>query len=210
MGNAVEKGPDIKVQNPVLAPAALSGHGQRVMGRTPGTVTITVTVEDRLQLLLQQHRRCGLRHPVGRVGHAEDPDPRSMVLRYLHRPHRPRHVASRGHPIPQLIEVVPHIVVEPGDADGVHARRPVVGPDLLPRLKDEAFGDLKRLHFRLRSHRRLLPLRVDLRLTVVCPAPWLQPHYRAFIATTSRPAPLPRIGTLPLTVLAAWGPPFRW
>ena len=27
--------------------------------------------------------------------------------------------------------------------------------------------------------------------------------------TTSRPAPVPRVGTLPLTVFAAWGPPSR-
>ena len=37
----------------------------------------------------------------------------------------------------------------------------------------------------------------------------LQPHYRTFTATTSRPAPVPRLGTLPLTVRAACGPPSR-
>src|SRR5436189_5724872 len=31
------------------------------------------------------------------------------------------------------------------------------------------------------------------------PPPSLQPHYRAFTTTTRRSAPLPRIGTLPLT-----------
>jgi hypothetical protein len=41
------------------------------------------------------------------------------------------------------------------------------------------------------------------------PPPSLQPHYRAFPATTRRSAPLPRIGTLPLTVSAAWGSPLR-
>ena len=44
-------------------------------------------------------------------------------------------------------------------------------------------------------------------MTLVCPAPWLQPHYRAFLATTGRPAPVPRLGTLPLAVSAARGPP---
>ena len=39
--------------------------------------------------------------------------------------------------------------------------------------------------------------------------PSLQPHYRAFTATTSRSAPVPRIGTLPLAVSAPWGPPSR-
>ncbi len=31
---------------------------------------------------------------------------------------------------------------------------------------------------------------------LACPAPWLRPHYRAFIATTSWSASVPRIGTL--------------
>jgi hypothetical protein len=38
--------------------------------------------------------------------------------------------------------------------------------------------------------------------------PSLHPHYRGFTATR-RSAPLPRIGTLPLAVSAAWGPPSR-
>src|SRR4051794_7044971 len=29
-----------------------------------------------------------------------------MVFRYLHRPHRTREIASRTHPIPQLVEVI--------------------------------------------------------------------------------------------------------
>ena len=81
--------------------------------------------------------------------------------------------------------------------------------DLQPRPEHKAFVNLKRLHHRLRSDRRLLPRRVDRQLTVDCPTPWLQPHYRAFIATTSRSAPVPRIGTLPLTVFAACGSPSR-
>src|SRR3954471_24684465 len=80
-----------------------------------------------------------------------------MVFRYLHRPHRSREIASRTHPIPQLVEVIRLRHREPFDADRVHTRRPTVGPDLLPRPIDEAFVDLKRLHLRLRSHPRLLP-----------------------------------------------------
>jgi len=44
---------------------------------------------------------------------------------------------------------------------------------------------------------------------LTCPTPSLQSHYKTFITTTSRPAPVPRIGTLPLTVIAACGPPSR-
>jgi hypothetical protein len=207
MRNAVEEGPDVKVNHPVLFPAAPSGDGQRVMGVAPRAIAVTVRVEDRLQPGFQQHRCRGLGHPVRRVRHAEDPDPQPMILRYLHRPHRSREVASRGHPIPQQVKVVPLPRRELGDADSVHARRPVVGPDLLPRLKHQALGDLKRFHLRLGSRPRLLPRRVGLGLTLVCPAPSLRPHYRTLTATTSQSAPVPRIGTLPLTAAAGWGPP---
>ncbi len=44
---------------------------------------------------------------------------------------------------------------------------------------------------------------------LACPAPSLQPHYRTFVTTAGRSAPVPRIGTLPLAVSAAWGPPLR-
>jgi hypothetical protein len=40
---------------------------------------------------------------------------------------------------------------------------------------------------------------VDLKVSQDDPSPSLQPHYRAFIATTRRSAPVPRITTLPLT-----------
>ena len=179
------------------------------MGAAPRTIAVTVRVEDRLQPGFQQHCCRGLGHPVGRVRHSEHPDPPPMILRYLHRPHRSREVASRGHPIPQQVEVVPLALRELGDADGVHARRPVVGPDLLPRLKHQALGNLKRLHLRLGSGPRLLPRRVGLSLTLVCPAPSLRPHYRTLTATTSRSAPVPRIGTLPHPATTDWGSPSR-
>jgi len=68
MRNGIEKGPDIKIQHPVLAPAPATAYGQRIMGATPRTVAVAIAVEDRLQLLLQQHRRRSLRHPVARIG----------------------------------------------------------------------------------------------------------------------------------------------
>src|SRR5450755_4289697 len=132
-----------------------------------------------------------------------------MILRYLHRPHQPREITPRRHPVPQPVEVVSLPLAELGDTHGIHARRTLIGPDLLPRPIDQALIDLKRLHLRLGSSRQLLPDRVGHRLTLVCPAPWPQDHYSPFIATTSRPAPVPRLGTLPLAVSAARGSPFR-
>ena len=132
-----------------------------------------------------------------------------MILRYLHAPHRPREIAPRAHPVPQLEEIVPQLPCEQADANRVHTRRPVIGPDLLPRPVNEALTDLRRLHLRLGSLPRLLPLRVGPGMTLACTAPSLQPHYRTFTATTGRPAPVPRPGTLPLAVSAARGPPSR-
>src|ERR1700733_12973180 len=209
MRNGVEEGPDVKVQHPVLRPAPAAAHGQRVMGAAPGTVAVTVAVEDRLQFSLQQHRRRSLRHPVSRVRHAEQTHALPVILRYLHAPHRPREIASRRHPVPQLVEVVPPLLFEQAGADRVHARRPVIGPDLLPRLVNQALVDLKRLHPGPGPGPWLLPLRVGHGLALVCTAPWLQSHYRTFLATTGRPAPVPRLGTLPPAVLTACGPPSR-
>src|SRR5437773_1360654 len=209
MRNGVEKGADVDVQYPVVRPAPATACGQRVVGASPRTVAVAVPVENRLQLLLQQHRRRSLRHPVGRIGHPEQTHTCPMILRYLHAPHRSREVAPRAHPVPQLVQVAPQLLFEQADADGVHARRPVIGPDLLPRLHDEALIDLKRLHLGPGPVPGLLPLRVGPGLTLVCTAPSLQPHYRTFLTTTSRPAPVPRAGPLPLPVPAACRPPSR-
>jgi len=69
-----------------------------------------------------------------------------MILRYFHRTHRSGKVAASAHPIPQLIEIVLLIAAELVDADCIHTRRTVIGPDFLPRLENEALVDLKRLH----------------------------------------------------------------
>src|SRR4051812_31406991 len=174
------------------------------MGTAPRTVTVTVGMEDRLQPLFQQHRCRGLGHPVRRIRHAEDPDPRPMILRYLHRPHRPGEVAARRHPVPQPVEVVPLPRCELGDTDSVHARRTLVRPDLLPRPIYQALGDPKRPRCRLGPRPRPLPRRVGFGVTLICPAPSPRPHSKALTATTSRSAPVPRLGTLPLPVATAW------
>ena len=210
MTNAVEEGPDIEIEHPVLVPTTLASHGQRVMGASPRPVSVAVGMEDRLKLLFQQHRCRGLSHPVCHIRHTENPDPGPVILRYLNRSHRPREVAPRGHPIPQLVEVVHLVGREIVDAHSVHARRSAVRSDLLPRLENETLRNFKRLQLLLlRSICRFLPRGVDLQTTLNCPAPSLRPHYRALTATTGRSAPVPRIGTLALAVSAACGSPSR-
>ena len=95
-----------------------------------------------------------------------------MILRYLNRSHRPREVAPRGHPIPQLVEVVHLVGCEIVDAHSVHARRCTVRSDLLPRLEHETLPNFKRPQLLLlRSICRFLPRTVDLQTTLNCPAP---------------------------------------
>ena len=200
--------------NPVLSPAALPGHGQRVVGTSPRTIAVTVGMEDRFQLLFQQHRCCGLGHPVRRVRHAEHPDPRPMIFRYLHRPHRPREVAPRsssgstacrGCPSPRAANSVmltastpgaplfartfSHASIIPGAWRSQTTSPSACGPSSAPPPQGWRRGDL------------------------ACPAPSLRPHYRAFTATTSRSAPVPRsvlcpsrfrpLGVLPLATSGA-------
>jgi hypothetical protein len=57
------------------------------------------------------------------------------------------------------------------------------------------------------SATELLPLPVGSETRLNNAAPSVQPHYRAFIPTTSRSAPVLRIGTLILADSAAWIPP---
>ena len=73
MGNAVEEGPDIEIEHPVLVPTTLASHGQRVVGASPRPVSVAVGVEDRLKLLFQQHRCRGLSHPVCHIRQHREP-----------------------------------------------------------------------------------------------------------------------------------------
>ena len=148
--------------------------------------------------------------PVSRIGHAGQAHAFPMIFRYLHAPHRTREIAPRGHPVPQLVQVVPPPLLEQACAYRVHARRPVVGPDLLPRLVNQALVNLKRLHLRLGPGPRLLPLagwpRADPGLHgPFAPAPLQDLHRDHGLSPPLRPA----LGTLPLAVSAARGPPSR-
>ena len=138
----------------------------------PGRYPVAVGAQDRLKLLFPQHRGRGLSHPVCHIRHTQNPDPGPMILRYLNRSHRPREIAPRRHPIPQLVEVVHLVGREIVDAHSVHARRSTVRSDLLPRLENETLRNFKRLQLLLlRSICRFLPRRVGLQTTVNCPAP---------------------------------------
>jgi hypothetical protein len=180
------------------------------MGAAPRTVPVAVPVEHRLQFLLQQHRRRSLRHPVARISHAGQARALPMIFRY---PPRPAPAPGHSSPSSSCPRSLNRLSLTcPANRPMPTASTP--GAPLLartfsPRLHDEALIDLKRLHLRLGPGPGLLPFRVGPGLTLVCTAPSLRPHYRTFPATTSRPAPVPRTGTLPLAARAARGPPAR-
>ena len=75
MANAVEEGPDIEIEHPVLVPATLASHGQRVVGASPRPVPVAVGMEDRLKLLFQQHRLPRSEPP----GLPHSPTPRTLT-----------------------------------------------------------------------------------------------------------------------------------
>ncbi len=62
------KRPDIKINDPVVPPAAFPAPGHRVQCRPPRAVTIGIGVEDRLHQPLQIHGHHRLRDPVSHSG----------------------------------------------------------------------------------------------------------------------------------------------
>jgi hypothetical protein len=109
-------------------------------------------LHQRLQMHLDDH----LRHAVADRGNSQRPRTPAR-FRDLHKPHRRWEVASRGHPIPDLVEVTLQVRLERLDRLPVHPGRSVVRLDLLIRFPDDLFGN----HVRLRFRHRFLPSLVD-------------------------------------------------
>src|SRR6201981_2941328 len=103
--------------------------------------------------------------------------------------------------MPELVEVTRQVALELRNRLSIHASRSLVGLHTLEGLPDFLLRDLERLCL---VH-GLLPFPVGQWPRPNNAAPSLQPHYRAFDATTGCSAPAPRFGTLALTVGAACG-----
>src|SRR5262249_18284157 len=107
----------------------------------------------------------------------------------------------------ELVEVARKVGLELHNRLPVYASRPLVGLHTLEGFPDFPFGDLERLCL---VH-GLLPFPVGQWPRPNNAAPSLQPHYRAFVATTSCSAPGPPSSVLSpsrLEPLAAC--PFTW
>ena len=168
-------------------------------------------MEQPLHPRLQHHRHRRLRHPICDRRHAEDPLSPPARLRYRHRPHRRREVAARGHPVPDLVQVVPQILLELLNRAAIHARRALVDLDPLERVPHEPLRNHKRFLLRLRFAHSIPPghVRLPEQADLDGPAPSLGLRYRGFVATTSQSECEPRNGTQRLTVSAACRAPSR-
>jgi len=154
----VEEPLDIQIDDPVVLPAPLPTHPDRVQRRLSRPVAIGVLVEPGLHQRLQELGHHRLRDPVSDRRHAEHPNPRAVRLGDLDRQHRRRKPGPRAHPIPDLEEVVPQVSLELLDLLLIHPRRALVGLHLPPRLPHQQLGNVKRLVLRLgRVHLRFLP-----------------------------------------------------
>ena len=156
-------------------------------------------MEDRLQDRLQISPDHLLGAAIGDRWNPKRSFANTPGLRDHHPSHRRRKVAPRGQPVPQLVEVVREINLEVRDRLPIYSSRSLVGPHLLEGFPDFSLRYIERLCL----SSKLLPLPVGSEPRLNNAAPLVQPHYRTFIPTTSRSAPVLRIGTLILADLAA-------
>src|SRR5215471_2502846 len=156
MIDAVEEFLDVQINHPVLLPAASPARPHRIQRGPLRPVTIGVGMEFWFHSFLQLHGYHCLRNSVRDGRHAEDPHP-AMRFRYLHRQHRGREVAPRGHPIPYPVEIVPQIRLEVFDRAPVHARRSLIGFDSLVCLPHEPLRNTEGLLLRLRLAHSIPP-----------------------------------------------------
>ena len=208
--HAVEELLDVQIDHPVVSSNTAPGMPHRVQRRPSRPVAVGVRMEDRLDLRLQPAGHHRLRDPSATVGTPRISDPAAMRLRYLHRPHRRRKVAPRGHPIPDLVQIVLQIRLELLQRAPVHPGAPLLAltfsdtPPTPPTSKYQTAclttsARPSRLlpDDRLRLIERTQPqMTRPLRSTPTASS-------RGFTATTSRSASAPRDGTHSLTVSAA-------
>ena len=116
-------------------------------------------MEHLLHFRLQCHDRHRLRHPVDHARNAENP--RAALLGYLYRADRTGKIATRGHAIPQLVEVIFQPLLELSDRHAISPGRSSVLFHFQPRTPHQPLGDVVRLDLRLRFTHAIPPSSVD-------------------------------------------------
>lgn len=100
--DTVKKSLDVKIYDPVVAPATLSGRPNRIYRGSPWSIPIRIPVEQGLQHRFQVSPNNLLRNPVR---YRRNPQrARSTIgFRDVHPSHRRWHITARRQPIPELI-----------------------------------------------------------------------------------------------------------
>jgi hypothetical protein len=106
-------------------------------------------MEHRLHPRLEHQLDHRLRDAVAHGGHAQHPRPRPMRLGDFHRAYRWREVGPRREPVPNLVQVVLHILLELGNRHLVDPGRTLVGRHPLVGLPHEHLVDVEGFALRL-------------------------------------------------------------
>src|SRR5215467_1621918 len=137
-------------------------------------------LQDRLQIMTDDL----LSDAIGDRRDAQRPRP-TIRFRDID-PHRRRKVAPRGYPIPEFVEVAREVGLKVRNRLSIHSSRSLVGLHTLEGFPDLSLRDRERLCL---VH-GLLPQPVGQRPRLNNATPSLQPHYRAFRATTGCSTPV--------------------
>src|SRR5208282_446563 len=182
--DAVEKAFDVDVEHKVIPPAALARRAHGIDSRFAGPVAVGIGVEHRLQDWLQITPGDLLSNAIGHCWNAQWPRP-AIRLWNFDPPHRRRKIAPRRQPVPEPVEVARKVGLELQNRLPVHSSRSLVRLHTFEGFPDLPLGDRKRLC--LIHGLLLLPVGPRPRLNNAAPS--LQPHYRAFAATTGCSVP---------------------
>jgi hypothetical protein len=135
---------DVKFQHPVIFPAALSRHADGIERRFTGPIAVGVCQEHCVQIPLNHLLDHHLRHTIGNGWHPEKPLP-ATLFRNGDGAHRRRKVASRAHPVPELVEIVSQLGFELLDRLSIHPGGTSIGPDRLVGFVNQLLVDTERL-----------------------------------------------------------------
>jgi hypothetical protein len=166
-------------------------------------------MEGLLHVRLQRHDRHRLRHPVNHARNAENPRP--ALLRYFHRADRTGKITTRGHAIPQLVEVILQPLLELRNRHPIGPGRSSILFHFQPRTPHQTLRDVMRLDLRPRFTHAIPPFRLITFAYQDSPAPWLRPHcdtqgHHSYYGRVRQRDP--RRYSAPYG-FAAWSPPSR-
>src|SRR5262249_21189999 len=135
---------NVEMQSPVVAPAAPSRYSDGLDRRLPRSISIGVGMENRFHQRLQVPFDHHLGDPVRDSRNAYLSVP-ALALRNLPPSHRRREVTPRGHPIPELVEVIGEIPLKLRNGLLIDSGGPLIGAHPLVGFPYLTLGNRKGL-----------------------------------------------------------------